>query len=317
VPNRAFAWSQTVLPPRLRPGDTVAVPAPAGWVKREALQRGLELLSSRYRVVFDESETGLFAQQGFLAGSDERRADELNRYMGDPDVRAIISARGGYGVMRILDRLDGALLRRDPKLIVGFSDLTALLAWAANEANLRPVHGPMVGQIGRLPPEDLAWLQHILEEPTPIGRVPGATRRVGDRGNGTVEGRLVGGNLELVSRLIGTPWAMDLGASVFLMEDVGERPYRIDRMLTQLRLAGALQGVRGIAAGEFLRCVEPDGLPPTVTDVLDERLLAFQIPGVVDLPVGHGERNLAMPLGARCALDLAEGTLVIEDAAVA
>lgn len=305
-------WSTCGLPPRLRPGDTVAVPAPAGPVPRDGFQAGLARLSQRYKVVFDEQ---LFEREGYLAGDDARRAEELNRYLRDPDVRAILPARGGYGVMRILDQLDADALRRDPKLIVGFSDLTALLAWAI-KAQVRPVHGPMLVQLGTLPPEDVTWLYRLLEEVEPAGELPAELARVGNRGGGTLEGRLVGGNLELVSRLCGTPWHLDLGASVFLIEDVGERPYRVDRMLTQLKLAGALDAVRAVAVGDFTRCEEPDGTPPDVGAVIAERLAAFDLPALSGLPVGHGTRNLALPMGARCAVDLGRGRLVLEEAAV-
>jgi muramoyltetrapeptide carboxypeptidase len=312
VAKRA-TWSTSVLPPRLRPGDTIAVPAPAGPVLPEAAQRGLEILSTRYRVVLDDA---IYVRTGFLAGSDERRAEELNRYLRDPDVRAIIPARGGYGVMRILDRLDADALRRDPKPIVGFSDVTALAAWCARDAQVRPIHGPMVNQLGRLPAEDVDWLFGLLEDPRAPGTWPESFTRVGGRGGGTVEGRLVGGNLEMTTRLLGTPWALDLGASVLVMEDVGERPYRIDRMLTQLKIAGALDGVRAVALGEFLRCDEEDREPPSVEEVIEERLTAFDLPGVAGLPLGHGDRNRAFPLGAKCALDLAAGRLVVEEGAV-
>src|SRR5688572_29485978 len=153
--RRRASWSNCVTPPRLRPGDTVAIPAPAGPVPAEGFEAGVRLLAQRYKVVYDEA---LFERTGFLAGSDDRRADELNRYLADPDVRGIICARGGYGVMRILDRLDAAALRRDPKPIVGFSDVTALLAWSVAEAQVLPIHGPMVVQLGKLPPADVEWL---------------------------------------------------------------------------------------------------------------------------------------------------------------
>lgn len=311
--TRKATWSGTLLPARLRPGDTIAVPAPAGPVLPEAAQAGLALLAQRYRVVVDDA---IYVRTGFLAGSDDRRADELNRYLRDPDIRAIIPARGGYGILRILERLDADALRRDPKPIVGFSDMTALAAWAVRSAQVRTIHGPMVNQLGRLPAEDVAWLYHLLEDPKARGQWPEAGRRIGARGGGTVEGRLIGGNLELTTRLVGTPWAFDLGAAIFVTEDVGERPYRIDRMLTQLKLSGALDGVRAIVVGDFIRCLEEDGYPPTATEVLEERLTAFDIPGVDGLPIGHGDRNRAFPVGARSALDLATGLLTIEEPAV-
>jgi muramoyltetrapeptide carboxypeptidase len=312
MPKKA-TWSQAVLPARVRPGDKIAVPAPAGPILPDVARRGLDILGARYQVVVDE---GIYVRTGFLAGEDDRRAEELNGYLRDPDVRAIICARGGYGVMRILDRLDADALRRDPKPIVGFSDMTTLHAWAARDAQVRTIHGPMVNQIGRLPADQVAWLFKLLEDPTPPGPFPAVLQRVGARGGGTVDGRLVGGNLELVTRMLGTPWAFDLGATILALEDVGERPYRVDRMLTQLHLAGALAGVRAVALGDFLRCVEEDGTPPTVEEVIDERLIAFDVPGVSGLPIGHGERNFAFSVGSSCALDLANGSLVVEEGAV-
>jgi muramoyltetrapeptide carboxypeptidase len=313
--KRKASWSTAQKPPRLRPGDKVAVPAPAGPVPEEGLLAGLEVLRSRYEVVYDE---GVLARTGFLAGSDDRRAEELDRYLRDPDIRAIFPARGGYGVMRILDRIDVAALKREPKIVCGFSDVTALLSACEVAAQVRPIHGPMVVQLGRLPPEDAAWLFRMLEDPAPIGPVPATLSRLGARGGGTVEGRLVGGNLEMVTRLIGTPWEIDLGASIFFFEEIGERPYRIDRMLTQLKLASAFDGVRGVCIGDLTRCEAAPGeesTPPT--EVIDERLETLDLPGVIGLPVGHGAHNLALPLGAECALDLARGTLTIEEGAVA
>jgi muramoyltetrapeptide carboxypeptidase len=311
--QKKVSWGTTLKPERLRPGDTIAVPAPAGPVLPEAAAKGLAILGSRYNVVLDE---GIYQRSGFLAGSDTRRADEMNRYLRDPEVRAIIPARGGYGVMRILELLDADALKRDPKPIVGFSDLTALLAWTAKAAGVRAIHGPMVNQIGRLPETDVSWLFRLLEDPEASGRMPEELSRIGARGGGTVEGRMVGGNLELLTRLLGTPWAMDLGASVLVLEDVGERPYRIDRALTQLKMAGALDGVRAVVVGDFLRCEEEDGSPPTADEVIAERLTEFDIPGVIGGPIGHGDRNWAFPVGGRCAVDLAAATVTLEEGGV-
>jgi muramoyltetrapeptide carboxypeptidase len=310
---RKPTWSSCAIPARLRPGDKVAVPAPAGPVLPDAARPGLMLLATRYGVVHDER---IFERTGFLAGSDERRIDELNRYLRDPDVRAIVCARGGYGVMRILDRLDADALRRDPKPIVGFSDLTALGSWAARVAGVRTIHGPMVNQLGRLPAADVEWLIRTLEDPTPPGAWPEDLTRIGARGGGTVEGRLAGGNLEMVTRLLGTPYSVDLGAALFVVEDVGERPYRIDRAWTQLKLAGALDGVRAVAVGEFLRCEEDDGHPPSAREVIEERLTTFDIPGVTGVPIGHGDRNRAFSVGAKCAVDLGNGRIIVEEPAV-
>ena len=307
-------WSNCALPPRLRPGDTIAVPAPAGPVPRDRFQAGLEILKSRYRVVYDE---GLFAVSGFLAGDDTRRAEELNRYLRDRDVRGIVCARGGYGTLRILSALDGDALRRDPKVIVGFSDLTALHAFCAVSGGVRSVHGPTVTHLGELPARDATWLFRVLEDPAPIGELPGVLAPIGVASAAPIRGPLVGGNLEVLSRLLGTPWQLPLAGAVFFVEDIGERPYRIDRTLTQLRLAGALYGVAAAIVGDLTRCAEPDGSPPTALEVFAERLASFGLPGLSGAPIGHGDRNLAVPMGARCLVDFAAQRVVIEEAAVA
>jgi muramoyltetrapeptide carboxypeptidase len=127
---------------------------------------------------------------------------------------------------------------------------------------------------------------------------------------------MAGGNLEIITRLLGTPYSVDLGAAVFIIEDVGERPYRVDRALTQLKLAGSLDGVRAVGVGDFLRCEEEDGHPPSVAEVIEERLVTFDLPGVSGVPVGHGERNRAFSVGAKCAVDLGNGRIIVEEPAV-
>ena len=308
--------TRAVIPARLRAGDVVAVVAPSGPPAAEALVRGLTRLSGRYDVRVPEglAERG----DGYLSAPDEARAEELSRALRDPDVRAVFVARGGYGLTRILPLLDAAALRHDPKPIVGFSDATALLAWAYEAAGVRGIHGPVVTQLGELPPDDFAWLVRILESPAPVGAVPGVFGKIGASGGGSVEGRLIGGNLEMVTRLIGTPWQVDLGASVLFLEDVGERPYRIDRAITHLATAGQLDAVRAVALGSFTRC-EPNAGERSAgpMEVIDLRLRELGLAGVGGLPCGHGARNVALPFGARAVVDLGRAGVVIEDAAVA
>jgi muramoyltetrapeptide carboxypeptidase len=201
--------------------------------------------------------------------------------------------------------------------VIGFSDATALLPWTANAAGVRGIHGPMSVQLGKLPAEDAAWLFRMLETPGPIGELPVTMERVGARGGGSVSGRLVAGNLEVITRLLGSPWQMDTGAAVLAIEDIGERPYRIDRMLTQLHLAEQLSSVRAVIAGDFTRCDEPDHSPPDVWQVIEERLATFELPGLLGLPFGHGARNMALPMGARCEVELGSGKLIIEEGGVA
>jgi muramoyltetrapeptide carboxypeptidase len=254
----------------------------------------------------------LFTRDGFLAGSDDARLEELTAALTNPDVRAIVCARGGYGLMRILSRLPIDLLRERPRPIVGFSDVTALHAWAAR-AGVVALHAPVVTQLGDLPREDADALVGLLESTTPPPPL-GGLRLVA--GSGVAEGPLVGGNLEIVSRLVGTPFAFDLDGAVLLLEDVGERPYRVDRALTQLELSGAFRRLAGAVLGDFVGCVEKDGSPPTVEEVLRERLGRFGVPILAGAPVGHGRRNRALPLGVRVRLDGAAGTLTFLEPAV-
>jgi muramoyltetrapeptide carboxypeptidase len=212
--------------------------------------------------------------------------------------------------MRIVDDLDADALRADPKLVVGFSDVTVLLAWAL-AAGVRPVHGPVVTQLGELPAEDVAALHDLVEQPAPPPPIDGLVA-TGAAATGPIEGRLTGGNLSLVAHLVGTRFELDLRGAIFLVEDVDEKPYGVDRYFTRLALARAFAGCRAVVAGDFHRC-EGKG---DVLAVLDERLRAFDLPGARGLPLGHAARNRAVPIGARCALDVAAGRLVFVDGAV-
>jgi muramoyltetrapeptide carboxypeptidase len=311
--------SSARLPPRVREGDVVAVAAPAGPVTEAWFARGLELMGERFvlRVADD-----IGRRAGYLAGPDARRVEEFNGYLRDPDVRAIICARGGYGIMRILPELDAAALAADPKPIVGFSDATALLAWA-DRAGVRGLHAPMINKLKDVRAEDVAALAHLLVDPAPPGKMAWTMADIGVDAGGTREGRLLPGNLALFAHLVGTPWQADTDGSLLLIEEIGEKPYAIDRYLTQLHLAGALRGVRAIVVGELVGCTNPPLAPDQPDDpgpataVFDERMRAFGIPGLCGAPVGHGSRNAPVPWGARAVVDLDESTIEILDGAVA
>jgi len=306
------------MPPALRDGDLVGVVAPAGPVPAARLAAGLARLEGtlRLRVPDDLTRTA-----GFLAGSDEQRAAELNGMLRDPDVRAILLARGGYGLMRILPLLDAGALRADPKPIVGFSDGTALLSWAAR-AGVRGVHGPVVVQLADVPDEHVAMLVRVLRDPAPLGRLPWRLAPIGAPMGLPCAGRIVGGNLTLIANLIGTPWQIDARDTLVLLEEVGEKPYAIDRYFTQIDLAGALAGAAGALVGDFTRCTDP-ALPIGAEDdpgpalaVVDDRLRHMGLGGLGGAPFGHGKRNASLPWGARVVLH-ADGTVEVLDGAVA
>jgi muramoyltetrapeptide carboxypeptidase len=309
-----------IAPPRVARGQTVGVVAPAGPVKLERLRRGLACLGDAFELRVAPSVTAPRqpTTPSYLAAPDEVRAAELGEMLADPDVRAIILARGGYGIMRILPRLDPAVLSRDPKPIVGFSDATALLAWA-HHAGVRGIHGPLIATLSDLPPSDVAHLVELLTSPRPPGARPWSLR---SHGRGRHLGPLVPVNLSVAAALVGTPWPVPLAGAIALFEEVGEKPYRIDRYLTQLALAGVLGSVAAAVVGDLTRCVDPK--PPTGEPDPDdaalaailERLRTTGIPVAVGAPIGHDARNEAVPFGAACELDLDRGAIAITEAAV-
>lgn len=300
-------------PARLRPGDTVAVVAPSGPVDRDRLARSIPLIEARYRV---RVAADLHARDGYLAGSDERRAAELNAALRDPDVRAILFARGGYGSMRILGDLDAAALRADPIPLVGFSDITAVLGWAAAAAGVASIHGPVAAQLAELPGADVERLFAMLESPDPPPPL-GGLEPCGAAAGDAIEGALWGGNLAMVAHLIATPLFPPARDAILFLEDVGERPYRLDRDLSGLGLAGALGGVRAAVVGDLVRCEETAaGDHPEPAEVIDERLRRFAIPALAGARFGHGDRNAALPFGGRARIEPAAGRLVFVDGAV-
>lgn len=284
-----------LTPPPLRPGDRVAVVAPSGPFDRPSFEKGLEVLARRYQPVFTER---LFETHRYLAGTDDARAAELQRALDDDALRAVFTARGGYGAMRLLP----TLRLSTPKLVVGFSDATALHL-AAQKQGWRSVHGPVLTQLGRQPAEVVDRLFAVLEG-QPVAPLTGQ-RTVCP---GVAEGPLLGGNLSVFSRLIGTPWMPKLHGAVLLIEDVGERPYRLDRMWMHLKLAGLLEGLRGVVFGEFTGCDEKDGAV-TSAEVLDELAGQLGVPCAAGFQIGHGEVNLPLMLGAPVRLDATARTL--------
>ena len=301
-------------PPRLSPGDRVAVVAPSGPVPRERFEAGLAALGDRYRISFGE---GLYARAGFLAGSDERRLAELSAALADPSIRAVLCARGGHGLTRLLPDLEGVLRAAPKKPIVGFSDVTALHL-ACLRAGLRSIHAPVVAQLSLLddPAAAVADLGARLESPEPP---PAWTGLRVIAGGPPVTGVALGGNLELVTRLLGTPWSPPFAGAVLFLEEVTERPYRLDRQLTQLHLAGALAAVAGVVVGELVGCDDEGGPggPIRGDDVVAERLSSLGVPVLAGAPFGHGAINRAFVHGGRVRLDARGGAVEFLDGAVA
>ncbi|CAN5383035.1 LD-carboxypeptidase [soil metagenome] len=310
-----------VIPPRVARGATIGIVAPAGPVKLDRLRAGLARLGDAFELRLAPSIT-LAREPGtpsYLAASDDVRARELMAMLADPDVRAVILARGGYGLMRILSRLDPDVLRRDPKPIVGFSDATALLSWA-HAAGVRGIHGPMGAQLSSLPESDIAQTIAMLTEARPPGVRPWS---LASTNRGVYRGPLFPANLTLVSMLVATPWALPLRGSIALLEEVGEKPYELDRYLTHLTLTGELAKPSAVILGDLTRCADPNpptGVPDPEDAPLDavlERLHAAGTPVATGAPIGHGARNEPVPFGATAVLDLDRHYFEILEPAVA
>ena len=294
------------IPPRLQPGDLVAIAAPGSAFDRGAFTRGAEFIAAQgYRVTWRANIT---ARAGYLAGDDNRRAEELNSWLRDPEVKAILFARGGYGTSRIVERLDFASLRRRPKAIAGFSDLTVLLLAAMQQAGIAAFHGPMVASAGKgkVGERDMARLLTLL-----AGKPgPRTHRGLHALRPGRARAEVTGGNLSLLAHSIGTPFQVAPRGRILFVEEVGEAPYRVDRMVRQLLLAGVFRGVAGVILGKF------SGLKPgdrrAVAGLFLEALGNRTVPVVSGFPAGHNSPNRALPFGVMATLDAEAGTLIFD-----
>ncbi|MER6594168.1 LD-carboxypeptidase [Micromonospora purpureochromogenes] len=303
---------ECLRPPVLRPGDTVMLVSPSGPTRPERVARGVELLTGwGLRPVLAPNA---YARRGYLAGDDALRAADLNAAFADPEVRGVICTRGGYGAQRVVDLLDMAAVRRDPKVVAGFSDITALQFALWRGARLASVHGPGAAWLDERTPLRSAESLHtalMTTEPVTVAATPDE-ETFAVRVPGRAVGPLLGGNLCLITASIGTPDMPDLTGAVLLIEEVQEPPYKVDRMLTHLRRAGVLDGVAGVAVGQFTECA--DGWDTTVADVLTECLGDLGVPVLGGLPVGHGVGQLTVPVGTRATLDADAGTLTVSPA---
>ncbi|PPS45882.1 LD-carboxypeptidase [Chroococcidiopsis sp. TS-821] len=298
------------LPPLLKPGDLLQVIAPSGALREvEAFYQGVEIWRKRgYRV---EISANINNRWGYLAGKDCDRTFQLLNAWKDPECRGILCARGGYGSARILEASGEFIFNSafPAKWLIGFSDITALL-WSLSTVGIAGVHAPVLTTLAKEPDWSIQRLFALVESHS-------VTPLVGTGwGGGSARGILLPANLTVATHLLGTPLQPDLDGVILALEDVTEAPYRIDRLLTQWRLSGALTKVRGIALGRFSRCEPPPNIPSlTIEEVLRDRLSDLGIPVVSDLPFGHDGANAALPVGIPVQLDGDTGILSFETSA--
>lgn len=279
-------------PPVLRPGDTVAVIAPGAAVAPQAVDAGIRTLEELG--FFVQRGRHLLSQHGYLAGSDAERLADLEEAFANPAIKGIFAARGGYGCGRLLPQLRPEAFSQ-PKVFVGHSDLTFLFSYLVEATDLVVFHGPLVAD---LRPDAARSVTQVVQGDRASWRqvVPEIIR------SGTGEGRLVGGCLSIITAMLGTPWAIPTRGRLLFLEDVNEKPYRIDRMLTQLRQGGAFDGVAGVIFGEMVGCSAGSDEQVTVRDVIREAFQKSPFPVAFGLPSGHGSGTAVLPLGVRARL---------------
>jgi muramoyltetrapeptide carboxypeptidase len=309
-----------IKPPKLKAGQTVGIIAPASPPNEpETLRFAIETIESLgFRV---KPAPHLFDRFGYLAGNDVARAADINDLFADDEVNAVFCARGGYGASRLLPLLNYETIQSHPKIILGYSDITALLLAIHQKTGLVTFHGPIAAQT--YSEYTLTEFKKVLfsegnGQPT-IGAAPAFERSAGrvEKTNritclspGKARGRLLGGNLSLVAHLIGTPYMPDLTGAILFLEDVSEATYSIDRMLTQLWLAGSLQKVAGIAFGKFSEPPSSEWIQDRlIEDVLAERARVLGIPAVSGLMIGHIDDQTTVPIGCMAELDANTGSL--------
>jgi muramoyltetrapeptide carboxypeptidase len=290
-----------IKPHALASGAVFGIAAPGFAVDLESLQIGERAIHAAGFETYRRDD--IFDREGYFAGTDERRATEFMDLVSDPQIDAIICARGGYGCDRIVTALDAQAVRSAAKPLIGFSDVTALLLWQRRRAGLMGFHGPVLEKCV----DPLAWA-HLFAMLGGRAALPVALSGQGI-GRGRATGRIAGGSLTLLAASIGSSWEIQTRDAILLIEDVGERPYRIDRMLGQLRAAGKFDHLAGVGVGAFEGCLDAKYPDRPVGSVVDEYFRPLDVPIVTGLAFGHLEANYAWPMGARATIDADEGEL--------
>lgn len=289
------------------PGSRIGIAAPAGHFNHDKFNTGIKVLEDFGFDVFIPSR--LTSRKGYLAGSDRHRAEMIQRLFADSSVDAILCARGGYGSMRILPLLDYTAIRRNPKIFIGFSDITALLTVLYTHCSLVTYHGPVVTSLGRASPETGTAMTMVVSQVQKIVIEP---RHGFVLKQGRATGPVIGGNLTILSHLMGTPFMPPIDGHILFLEDCDEKPYRIDRMLTQMRLSGCLDVIKGLALGQFKNCGSFDVIKDIFANVFQER----EIPILGGFEIGHGRTNLTLPIGLSARLDTESRELAYLEPAV-
>ncbi|KAA3611142.1 MAG: LD-carboxypeptidase [Calditrichaeota bacterium] len=298
---------------KIAPGSTISVIAPAYPPNPEKTELGITYLESKgYEVVRNESLKG---NHGYFSAPDEQRIKELNESFANPNVDAIICARGGWGNLRLLDKIDYKTIKQNPKLLVGYSDITTLQLAIWQKCEIPSISGPMVAvemASGILDfTEKYFWEQ--IDNPEKNYSINLAEIGTENWNDGQSHGTLLGGCLSMVAHQLGTPYSPNYDGSILFIEDVGEVPYKIDRYLAQMKQAGILDSISGLIIGEFLDCESDDEDSFSVEEILHDYFDNLKCPVIYNFPYGHGMKKISMPIGSKTSLDTKKGKLEFEN----
>lgn len=290
-----------ILPPALKKGDTFGLVAPAGSWDNDAFEEGARLISELgFQVRFPHN---INKKETYLAGKDSHRSALFNETWQDPEVKALLAVRGGYGSLRILSSIDYNMIKSCPKIFIGFSDITALHTAIFNQTGLVSFHGPMLTTLAA---SDKKTIRSFFETITRGEIAPIHPSSLQILQKGSTRGILAGGNLTTALHLLATPYEVPWQDKIIFLEDTGEAPYRIDRMLTHLKLAGRLENIRGLLLGSFTHCGDKEIIWKRVSELFE----GTNIPIWADFPFGHGNQNMTMPIGLEASMDSSKGQLL-------
>jgi len=283
-----------IIPKSVLPGDTIGIVAPASPFDKNKFYKGLNVIESLgFKIFLPE---GLFKKHGYLAGSDSHRASVFNNLFADKTVDAIFCARGGFGSLKILPLIDYETVRRNPKIFVGFSDISAVLSVIYNECGLIVFHGPVVTTLEDADERSIGSVMSAVSSGDVIEMI---FKDGFEIKSGIASGKVVGGNLTTLCHLVGTPFEPDFNGNILFIEERGEAPYRIDRMLTQMKMAGCFDGLAGLIICFFESC----GSYRKICKIVEEIFSDKDIPVIGGAEAGHGKTNLTIPIGIEAVLD--------------
>lgn len=301
-----------IKPSVLQKGDSIAIIAPSSSFPKDSFIYGIKQIESMgFNIYYNES---IFQNKDhYLAGSVERRLSEWNSYWLDDNVKAIFCARGGYGAMELLDSIDFSVSAKHPKIFMGCSDITPILNMISQKSKLIAFHGPVVCGIGNTNSESIEYMwrffKGLIDFPVNLWH-----EQIGVLVHGTTQGELCGGNLTLITSTMGTPYDISMKDKILCIEDVGERPYRIDRMIRQLYLSGKLRELKAVIIGEMWNCKEQNQLTNRpLEDIFMSFFKELNIPVIVNMPFGHGKQNYLIPFGATLHIHTEKKELVIQE----